>query len=72
MANPMVQADLMTVRAKRLLVALPGITFFILGDHFQVLAKLPGKTQDLVLGVCALPQNGGGVDELICAFARRH
>ncbi len=53
LANAVIQANLMAVRTKRLLVAL-GRALFFFCNHLQVLAKLPGKTQDLVLGVSAL------------------
>ena len=68
-AHAMIQADLVTIWAERLLIALLGVTFFVLGNHFQVLAKLTGQTRYLVLGVRALTKDGGGIDKLVCAFA---
>ena len=68
MANAVVQANLMALRAKGLLVAFLG-TRFTLGNHFQIFAQFACQTRYLLLGVRALAEDSRCIYELISTFA---
>ena len=65
----MVPADLATVSAKSLFVALASY-LLVFCNQLQIFPKLPSEARNLLFCVGSLSQYGGGIDKLLRAFTK--